>query len=366
MRSFVLAAGALAALAVAAGCRSASPAPAAGEPAAAPLPVLFATEPIGEDADDPALWRNATDPARSLILGNNKAPAPAGGIAAFDLDGRRVQWIGGLDRPNNVDVEYGFTLGGRAVDLAVATERYRRRLRVFTVEAGPVPLRDVSSPQGLEVFHGEAGERGAPMGVGLYRRPTDGVVFAFVSRKESALTGALWQYRLEDDGSGRVRAVKVRELGHSSPGQEIEAVFVDDNLGFVYYAEERVGLHKWHADPDHPEAARELAVFGREVFRLDREGLALYATGPATGYLIATDQIKGGSRYLLFPREGLHGEPHAHPLLRAVAGGADDTDGLDATSEALGPRFPRGLVIAMNSRGRNFHAFAPASLGLGR
>jgi myo-inositol-hexaphosphate 3-phosphohydrolase len=36
-----------------------------------------------------------------------------------------------------------------------------------------------------------------------------------------------------------------------------------------------------------------------------------------------------------------------------LEGGADDTDGLDATAASLGPAFPEGLLVAMNSRGRN-------------
>ena len=34
--------------------------------------------------------------------------------------------------------------------------------------------------------------------------------------------------------------------------------------------------------------------------------------------------------------------------------GADDTDGIDATAAPLGPRFPNGLFIAMNSGPKNF------------
>lgn len=343
------------------GCRGAA-APAAVPPT--PLPVALATEPCGEDADDPAIWVNRASPTESRVFATNKAAAPEGALVAYTLEGRVRQRVDGLDRPNNVDIEYGLRLGGQEADIAVVTERYQRRLRVFRI--GPDGgLLDVSSPDGLRVFEGEPGERGAPMGVSLFRRGADGAVFAIVSRKEMPTTGGLWQYLLEDDGHGRVRAVKVRELGTIDAGSEVEAVVVDDALGFVYYAEEPKAIHKWHADPDHPQAAAELARLATTGFRGDREGLAVFGRADGTGYLLATDQLPGVSRYLVFRREGKAGAPHDHSETFAVLdGGADATDGLDVTTEPLGPLFPGGLAVAMNSRGRNFLFYRPEDLGL--
>jgi 3-phytase len=324
--------------------------------------VAVATEPVGDDADDPAIWVCRSNPASSRVLVTNKTAAPRGGLVVHDLSGRIIQRIEGLDRPNNVDVEHGLVLDGQPTDVAVVTERYQRRLRVFRIPDDGAELEDISSPDGLAVFQGEPGERGAPMGVGLYRRPSDGVVFAIVSRKEGPETGYLWQYRLEGDGEGRVRAVKVRELGHAAPNAEIEAVVVDDARGHVVYAEETRGLHLWHADPDHADADTELALFGTEGFRGDREGLALYAREDGSGFLLATDQIPGGSRYLVFDRATLlEGDPRP---LTVLEGGADDTDGLDATSLPLGTAFPEGILVAMNSRGRNLLFYDWRSLGL--
>lgn len=87
----------------------------------------------------------------------------------FGLDGKIRQTLDGLDRPNNVDVEYGLDLGGQATDIAVLTERYQKRLQVFSVAPDGSGLTDVSSVTGLGVFEGEEGERSAPMGIALYR-----------------------------------------------------------------------------------------------------------------------------------------------------------------------------------------------------
>jgi 3-phytase len=270
------------------------------------------------------------------------------------LDGSVVQVIGGLNRPNNVDVEYRVVLGGRTMDLVVATERLARQLRVYRVAERGDRLVDVAA---LPVLEGARGDRGAPMGIGLYRRPKDGRLFAIVAPKDGPTTDYLWQYAIDDAG-GRLVARLVRRFGAYSGKGEIEAVAVDDALGYVYFADEGGGIHKWHADPDAPGAGTELAYFGRDGFTGDREGIAIYGNADGTGYIVCTDQRPGGSQYRLYRREGLPGRPHDHQeTVKVVSGPADSTDGIDVTSVPLGPRFPRGLLVAMNSKGRNFLLF---------
>src|SRR5687767_6389959 len=213
----------------------------------------YGTAPLSNDPDDPAIWVHPTDPGRSLILGTMKVAAPAGAIIAFGMDGQIRQLISGIDRPNNIDVEYGMQLGDRRVDLAVATERLARRLRIFQIDPAEGRLVDLG---GVPVLEGQGGEAGAPMGVALYRRARDGAMFAIVSPKEGPRQNYLWQYRLVDSGGGRIGARFVRRFGSFSATalreeNEIESVAVDDALGYVYYSDEADGIHKWHADPDH-------------------------------------------------------------------------------------------------------------------
>ena len=86
------------------------------------------------------------------------------------------------------------------------------------------------------------------MGIGLYRRARDGAMFAIVAPKEGPRDGYLWQYRLLDAGGPHRRDVRpaVRDLQRADRprGNEIEAVAVDDALGYVYYADEADGIHK--------------------------------------------------------------------------------------------------------------------------
>src|SRR3989475_1207906 len=87
---------------------------AACSPAHVPVEVrpALATAPVSDDPDDPAVWIHASVPERSLILGTNKAPAPNGALVVFGLDGKVRQTLAGIDRPNNVDVEYGADAAG--------------------------------------------------------------------------------------------------------------------------------------------------------------------------------------------------------------------------------------------------------------
>jgi 3-phytase len=346
-RNVVQAALLTAAVAVA-GCRAVLP-PVATAPSdpSPPLKPAVVTDPVLHDSDDPAIWVNATDPARSLVLGTDKDAD--GALYAFDLAGKIVKRIGGLKRPNNVDVEYGVALGGREVDIAAVTERLGDTVRFFRLP----DLEPLDGGGGVPVFAGESDR--APMGVALYKRPRDGAVFAIVSRKSGPRTGYLWQYRLGDDGAGRLQATKVRAFGAFSGSGEIEAVAVDDALGYVYYSDESTGVRKYHADPDAPGAERELALFATTGFAEDREGISIYESGERTGYILVSDQQ--ANRFQMFPREGTAADPHAHAVVRVVAVSAADSDGSDVTNVALGAAFPRGLFVAM-SEGKVFHFYA--------
>ena len=315
-------------------------------PAPDALQPRVVTEPTRYDTDDPAIWINRTDPARSLVLGTDKDTD--GALYAFDLTGKIVNRVGELHRPNNVDVAYGLQLGGRNVDIAVVTERERQRLRVFTL-----PDLKVADRGDLVVFGGDAAR--APMGVALYRRPRDGAVYAIVAGKGGPADGYLGQYRLQDDGTGHVTMALVREFGRFSGREEIEAIAVDEELGYVYYSDETYGVRKYAADPEAPNANAELAVFGTEGFASDHEGISIYKVDARTGYVLVSDQQ--ANRFRIFRREGEPGKPHEHLLLKTVPVAAIESDGSDVTSEALGPAFPHGLFVAM-SNGRVFHYYA--------
>jgi 3-phytase len=336
-------------------CRTDEPTP--GAPAVEPQPdsalvqalaPVLVSDPVGGDSDDPAIWLHPDDPSQSLILGTDKA----GAVYAFDLDGRIIpdKSVTGMGRINNIDVAYGVMVGGVVTDVAVATDRNANLLRAFRL-----PDMTPVDNGGGEAFEGEPPERRRPMGIALYTRPADGALFAVVSRKTGPSGGYLWQYRIADDGTGSLAFTKVREFGAFRGTKEIESVAVDDALGYVYYSEEDVGVHKYYADPDMPGADEELALFGTEGFTEDREGISIYEINDGTGYILVSDQQANAFR--VYPREGTPGEPHNHPEIYAFSVSTNESDGSEVTSAALGDRFPSGLFIAMSDN-RTFHFYS--------
>ena len=315
-----------------------------------------ATAVVPDDADDPAIWVNPADHARSLILGTNKVAAPDGALYVFGVDGSVKQVVKPLDRPNNVDIEYGLATPSGPVDIAVVTERLQHRLRVYRItDTGLAPL----DAGGIPVLAGQIDEAAMPMGIALYRRPRDGAIFAIVAPKTGGKDGYLWQYRLSFDAdAGAVRATFVRRFGTFSGSGEIESVAVDDALGYAYYSDEEFAIRKWAADPDDRNATYELATFGKGAFTLQREGIAIVSKADGTGFIVCTDQIPGGSVLRVYRREGQPGQPHVHdPAVATLVTTADTTDGIDATVSTLGDRFPEGLLVMMNSVGRNYQFY---------
>jgi 3-phytase len=320
--------------------------PGLAEPQANAIKPVVVTEPTKYDTDDPAFWINPADPTKSLIVGTDKNAD--GALYVFDLEGKVVQRVGDLKRPNNVDIAYGLMLGGKPTDIAVTTEREMDRLRIFR-------LPDMQSVDkgDLIVFGGDK-ER-LPMGIALYKRPRDGAMFAFVGGKSGPAEGYIGQYRLEDDGTGHVKMTLVRQFGHYSQKKEIEAIAVDAELGYVYYSDETFGVRKYAADPDAPEANKELALFATTGFASDHEGISIYKLNDGTGYILVSDQQ--ANQFRIYPREGEPGHPHEHNLIKTVPVSAIESDGSEVTSAVLSPKFPNGLFVAM-SNGKVFHYYS--------
>jgi 3-phytase len=306
---------------------------------------VVVTDTVRHDTDDPAIWLHPTDRTKSLIVGTDKDAD--GAVYVFDLRGRVVQQVRPLNRPNNVDVAYGLRLNNQPTDIAVVTERGASRIRVYRLpDMQPLDRGD------LAVFADETHR--LPMGIALYTRPADGAIFAIVGRKEGPLQGYLWQYRLTDDGTGQVRATLVRRFGTWSGKKEIEAIAVDNELGYVYFSDEGVGVRKYHADPD--KGNEELALFARTGFTNDHEGISIYKTGPRSGFLLVSDQ--GADQFQVFRREGAPNNPHDHPWLRTVRVAAHISDGSEITHQNLGGAFRRGLFVAMSEE-KTFHYYRP-------
>lgn len=310
---------------------------------------VYVTDSVLYDTDDPAVWINYESPGESLILGTDKDED--GALYVFDLKGKEIKdkTIRGLKRPNNVDVEYGLLLNDTATDIAVVAERFTGKLRMYSLP----DMRPVDNG-GIPVYEDETGpEYRDLMGIAVYKRPSDGAVFAIAGRKNGPTDGTyLWQYLLEDDGAGMVKATLVRKFGKFSGKKEIESIAVDDELGYVYYSDEQSGMRKYYADPD--KGNEELAFISAEGYTDDNEGISIYDAGSGRGYILVSDQA--ANKFRIYVREGTETNPHDHALVKVVDVSTVSSDGSETVNYPLGPDFPNGFFVAM-TEGKTFHIY---------
>ena len=301
------------------------------------------TEALPHDTDDPSIWIHPTDASKSIIVGTDKDTD--GALYAFDLNGKILKKSIVLQRPNNVDIAYGLLIDGKKVDIAVTTERETNKIRIFSL-----PDLEPIDNGGIPVFEGDT-ERD-PMGVALYTRPSDKKIFAVVGRKTGPSGSYLWQYELSGNGKTAVAKV-VRKFGNYSGKKEIEAIAVDNELGFVYYCDEQFGIRKYKADPSLNDN-KELAIFGKTGFKADNEGIAIYKKTDSTGYILVSNQQ--ANTFMVYPREGAKGKPNEYPLLAEIPTSTIECDGADVTNINLSPKYKNGIFVAM-SNGMTFHYY---------
>ena len=235
----------LAALSTALGLPSAA-APAAPDAPKVVRPVVE-TEVIptwGDSADDPAIWVHPGDAAQSLVIGTGKKS----GLYVFDLEGRTLQVLED-GRMNNVDVRDGFALGGETVPIVAASNRSNDSIALYRIDPDTRQLIDVADGVLTTGF-------GDPYGLCLYRSRVDGAHYVFVN---DGGNGNVRQWRLADNGKGRVWAELVREF---AVGSQAEGCVADDLHGTLYVAEEDVGLWKYSAEPDGGDARSAIDTTG--------------------------------------------------------------------------------------------------------
>jgi 3-phytase len=304
------------------------------------------TTPVITEADDPAIWLHPSDPSQSLIIGVDKGTYPEGGLFVWNLDGSLHQHLN-ISHPNNVDVEYGLSLDGKPVDIAVVTMRDHWQIRIFAIDPLSRTLADVTTEKKTDIIK-------APYGLALYKRPADGVIFAFVTSEDNQLKNKLLQLRLEDDGRGRAIGTFERVLGQHK--DVVEGIVVDDELGYVYAAEEKAGIHKYYADPDMGDA--RLAFFATDDgISGNREGLALYKCSNGAGYLLVSTPKDRAIK--VYRREGEKDNPHEHRLLTTILdANSNYGDGLEATNRPASADFSQGLLVWLHQKSNQFGLYA--------
>jgi 3-phytase len=86
---------------------------------------------------------------------------------------------------------------------------------------------------------------------------------------------------------------------------------------------------------------------GHPIPRADLEGVAIYPTGPETGYIVCSSQ--GVNQFVLLDRQ----PPHSHLGTFRIGAheGIDavqETDGLDVTAAAVSGAYPEGFLLVQD------------------
>jgi 3-phytase len=308
-------------LALVAALAACSQQPAKDASTAASVTALGETQPVGtgngEDAaDDPAIWRNPDDPAKSLIVATDKKA----GLHVYTLDGvsRAFDPAGRL---NNVDL---VDMGEQGV-IVVASDRNdeaKAKLRLYRLDTAAIALEPLGTIPGGE---GEA------YGVCLLER--DGALHAFSVIKD----GTILELRVELGEvlrSGPVRTMKV-------PTQA-EGCIADPRDGTLYVGEEDAGI--WRFAAGASEGTLVAKADGTHLVA-DVEGLAVLPDGADGGLLVASSQ--GDNAYALYRLPGM--EPAGRFRIAAgTFGSVEETDGIALSAGSFGPTYPAGLFVAQD------------------
>ncbi|MER6478080.1 phytase [Streptomyces filamentosus] len=348
------------------------------------------------DADDPAIWRNAAAPDRSLVV----ATAKEGGLRVYDLDARPVQSIaappaaGEDDAPgrfNNVDLVHGLRLSSGKADLAVTSDRGNDRLRFYRIDRDRAggPLSDVTDPAAPPVFsqdQAEINDQRTAYGLATWTDRTTGKSYALVSRRERTSIALL---ELLPAAGGKVTYRKVRALDLPSsfqlpdgtswspcaePGElpQVEGMVVDPANGMLYAGQEDIGVWRMRADltgtPKLIDKVREYGVpgvydeeteectpgadpgFGGTRISSDVEGLTLLTEPDGDGYVLASSQ--GDNTFAAYDRELEDANEYEGGFRVAAADdtldGSEECDGAAVLNAPLGSKYPNGLLVVQD------------------
>lgn len=278
-------------------------------------------------SDDSTIYANPVAPELSVIVADDKDQTN-GGVGVFDMRGKLLQFrqdgmIG------NIDLRSGFLFGGREIVLVGANNRTNNTLIFWELDP---KARALSEPISTDIPTASPN-----YGSCLYHSRASGKFYAFVTQLTDPV--AMEQYELSESG-GRVIGTKVRSF---DVGSISEGCVTDDELGWLYVAQEDVALWKFGAEPTDSSSRMQVAAVDDSHIVADLEGLAL-AKGPGTsGYLVVSSQ--GNSTFAVYDRE-------SNMFLRNFAIGASgsidavtECDGLDITTSNLGPGFEKGALV---------------------
>jgi 3-phytase len=285
------------------------------------------TPPVGtarEDAaDDPAIWRNAANPAASLIVGTDKK----GGLYVYDLKGAQKSFLPAPGM-NNVDL---IELGDGTIIVAASDRSDLVNGHIFLALLDPgtgnlTPAGRVAV--GLGEAYGICIDKPSSGTVPgsqftVFNAPKNGVIYrTVISGQRGAFSGTTTVLAKVDT--------------------QPEGCIADPRTGTLYIGEEDVGL--WAIDMA-TGTKRMIAPIDNKLLVADVEGLAIAPEGTDGGYLVASSQ--GDNAYAVFRLPGV--TPVGRFRIAAgTFGSVEETDGIELDNRNFGPDFPKGIFIAQD------------------
>lgn len=290
------------------------------------------TVPVGtlavDAADDPAIWRNADNPAQSLIVGTDKRA----GLYVYDLSGA-VRSFTAAGEINNVDLRDGVSWRGRRIVLVGASNRNSINQPAFNLYALDPASGGLSLLASLPVA-----ATGEAYGFCFGRVRGETMPHAYVVVKD----GRIFELAINDGGEGHTpTAGVVRSFGVAS---QAEGCVVDDRTGQLYLGEEDVAIWRFDLRAEQPEQIEFARIGSTYGLVADVEGLAIAPSGTGGGYLVASSQGDNAYAVLDLDSGKLKGR------FRVGAGGepTSDTDGIELILGDFGPRFRHGLLVVQD------------------
>ncbi|OYW43996.1 MAG: hypothetical protein B7Z08_04190 [Sphingomonadales bacterium 32-68-7] len=276
---------------------------------------------VGEDAaDDPAIWRNAANPAQSLIVATDKKA----GLYVYGLDGK-VRSFFDAGQVNNVAL---VDMGAAGV-IVVASDRNdltQAKLPLFRLDTASATLQPIGS------LPGGAGEG---YGVCAYR---DGAQMRIASVLKA---GTIVEQVIAFGPGGQVAPVAAT-FPERKLLTQTEGCVYDPRDSTLYVGEEDVGI--WRFAPGASEG-QLVAPIDNKYLVADVEGLALITEGATDGWLVASSQ--GDNAFAVFELPGMT-YLGRFAVTAGTLGGAEETDGIELVSGDFGPAFPDGLFVAQD------------------
>lgn len=288
------------------------------------------TIPVGtanaDAADDPAIWRNAANPAASLIVATDKKA----GLYIYGMDGK-IRSFSNVGFVNNVDLietkDHGV--------IVVASDRNDRanaKLAIFrldTEKASFTPLAVVPSGKG-EGY-------GVCLAPGSLSGGDANDLTVFAVHKD----GTIGQLLLSI-GNGKVAGKTVRTMKLAT---QTEGCVVDTVTNTLFVGEEDVGVWRFDAASTGATTGELVIPIDNQRMVADVEGLAVYDNGKQR-WLIASSQ--GDNAYAVYSLPALNYAGRFEIAAGQSIGGAEETDGIAVASGAFGPGYPTGLFIAQD------------------